>query len=98
MSAVPKMRAAIRAQMLGNGIPDEHIDEIVDLGIHAATMANKAIADVVRRGSNPSIQLAVLGLGLSLSVAKAQETMNAMKYVAPSIGAIIKTVKFEVGP
>lgn len=98
MSGDGKLRAAIRQNMLEGGVPAQHVDEVVDLGMHAAKQANEALIGIVRTGSNPAVHLAAMGLGLSLAAAKMQATMESLKEAGTLAGLKVEMVEVEVAP
>lgn len=88
-------RAQTRAALLNNGVPAAHVDEIVDLGFHAAITATNAILPVIDRAGDQRIWVAALGVALSVTPVLLEAIMDVMKEAAAENGVPVTVV--EVG-
>jgi len=89
-----ELRRKVRASARGI-IPDTHLDEVVDLALHAVSQSFKAIGDIVSRASIAPAAVAATSIALSLVRAEAEEKLEGLQGVAEACGltCTVKTVK-----
>lgn len=98
MSDDQELRRKIRASAKGI-IPDTHLDEVVDLALHAVDSAFKALGDTVARASIAPASLAATSIALSIIAAEAAEKLKGLGAVATAAGltCTMKTVSIGDG-
>lgn len=86
----PKVRAALRRQLTGFGqVPDEYVDEIVDLAMHAVESARQTLVDTLERASDPRVTITAMGPAFSLLAHMAVEQLEHMRTVAETQGKTV---------
>ncbi len=87
-----EMRMSLRSQMVAGGMPENHVDEIVDLAFHAAEEAIDTIWRITGQGSNDGVCTCAVGPAMSLLEASAGEQLTRIKEYAAQRGLKSATV------
>lgn len=88
-------RRQTREQLLGTGIPGAYVDQVVDLGFHAAELACEKLQDVVFTADDDRVSLTALGVAISVAQMRLDALQQAMLTVAQTTGKPVR--RFTVG-
>jgi len=93
-----ELRAALQASVRASGspMPETAMDEIVDLAVHAAGSARRAMIETVERASDPRMVKTASGLAISLIASDCQMFENALRAYAKATGAVFNEHRVEV--
>lgn len=98
MSDDRKVRAAVRTAMLEGGTPAAQVDEVVDLGFHAADCAIASLLDVVRRTPDQRVYMAAMACAIGLAASKLSTMEDGLKEIAGRYGLPTAHVRVQVQP
>jgi hypothetical protein len=90
------LRRQLRAAAAGL-IPDTHLDEVVDLAIHAVDKAFEAVGQVVTRASIAPAKMAATSIALSIIAQRAAARLEDLQGVAAALGMSLTTKTVSVG-
>lgn len=82
-----KVREAVR-----DGVPAEHLDEVVDLAFHALNSAFAPLAAIARSASTPGAGMCMISIALSMIVSEAQAKLASLEKFAVIRGGRSETV------
>jgi len=89
------IRAKVRAHLVGQGVPRDVVDEIVDLSFHAAQAAADAIWDVVGRASSEGIKVTAIGVAVGVAQWRLEAIENGIKSYGSAMGHPVQS--FTIG-
>jgi hypothetical protein len=87
-NASPELRRQIRANAVGL-LPPQHVDEVVDLAIHAFDQAFSSMSAIVTRASSPGLAVAATGIALSLIAQEAQAKLEGLETFTKANGGVV---------
>lgn len=87
-----KLRLAARGL-----VPDQHLDEVVDLAMHAVSCSFTAVADVVKRASIPPVAISATSIALSVILAEASTKLEGLQTMAAACGMTCTVTHVSVG-
>jgi hypothetical protein len=90
-----RLRTPVRAQLIETGVPSEHVDQIVDLGFHAAERALDTLDNIVWSSGDKRISLTALGVAISLAQNRLNELQQAMLQAGAKAGMRASSVMVE---
>jgi hypothetical protein len=85
-------RRETRAQLLASGIPAAHVDQVVDVGFHAAQRALDSLHDVVFSAGDTRVIITALGVALGLAKARFEDQEKVMVEVGTKVGLRSKSL------
>lgn len=88
-------RRQVRTKLLEKGIPAVYVDQIADLGFHAADRAAATLQDIVFTAGDERISITALGVAISIAQVRLQTLQEAMIAAAEDSGLPVK--QFSVG-
>ena len=83
------MRQALASKAGTGVIPPQHVDEVVDLGLHAARSAIDAIERIVLQGGNEGVRMAALGISTSVLVGVLPTLLKALEVSTIERGGVV---------
>ena len=97
MNNGPEVRAAMRSALLANGVPAVHVDEVVDLAIHAADRAVQALLETARLARGSSVGMCMVGVATGLLRSHLDNLDAAQAEVAEMMGHPLRRTSIRVG-
>ena len=88
-------RQEVREKLAASGIPATHVDQVVDLGFHAADRACATLQDIAFSSDDERVSITALGVALSVALSRLAIMQEAMVAVAGETGRPVK--HFTVG-
>jgi len=88
--ASAELRRQIRASAVGL-LPPQHVDEVVDLAIHACEQAFASMSAIVTRASCSGSALAATGIALPLIAQEAQAKLEGLQTFTKANGGVVHT-------
>jgi hypothetical protein len=87
------LRRQVRAASTGL-VPDKHLDEVVDLAMHAVIRSFEVVGEIVTRASVAPAAICATSIALSIIKAEAEAKLEGLMAVAEAAGMsrTIKTV------
>lgn len=102
MAFPPYPRRELRAQIVGlrqrtgSPMPDDAIDEIVDIACHAAEVGRRAMLEVIDRASDPRVSTTAVGIAGSLLAHDLRLLAEGLQHAAKVTGAHFETSTLKV--
>jgi len=90
------LRAALRRTLLDNGVPPAHVDEVVDLSLHAADRAAATLLDVISRAGDARVATCALGVASSVLRGKLDTLDTAQQQFAREQGVPVRRAHVTV--
>ena len=87
-NASPELRRQIRADAVGL-LPPQHVDEVVDLAIHAYEQTFTSMGAIVTRASSPGSAFAATGIALSLIAQEAEAKLEGLQTFTKANGGVV---------
>ena len=89
------LRQEVRAKLIALELPQSHIDQVVDLGFHAAERACGTLQDIVFSAGDERVSVTAMGVAVSLARERLDMMLEAMIAAANDVGRPVK--HFTVG-
>jgi hypothetical protein len=90
-----QMRQVVRAELVASGIPATHVDQVVDLGFHAAEQACAKLHEIVFSAGDERVSITAIGVAISIAQVRLQNLQEAMIAAAEEVDKPVRhlTVK-----
>lgn len=91
-----RLRRGLRESAMGL-VPPHHVDECVDLAIHAFGRAFEAVSQAARSASNTGVATCASSIALSLIAGEATAKLDGLKEFAAKHGGSVTLTSVNVG-
>jgi hypothetical protein len=88
-------RDETRQALLDSGIPVAHVDQVVDLGFHAAAEAIEKLNAIVFSAADERVSITALGIAIGIAQTRLEALQTAMIKIGTDAGRPVK--RFTVG-
>lgn len=89
------LRSSTRAQLIANGVPSQYVDQVVDLGFHAAERAIDTLNNIVWTAGDQRVGITALGVAIGIAQNRLTQMLEAMVEVGTAAGLPTKEIVVE---